>query len=77
VLHLHRKMTEIPPTLAAQQLTLSDDGADLVYTYDTHGERGISSLLHDLKAAGVSFNDLRTEETSLEDIFVDLVRGDR
>ena len=82
VLHLRQRMTEIPPGLAGRSLTLAADGADLIYTYDAHGERGgdragIAALLDDLQAAGITFSDLRTEETSLEDIFVDLVRSGR
>jgi len=78
VLHLQRKLEVIPPSLVVCVLTLANDGADLVYSYDTQSERsGITELLDELGAAGIAFSDLRTEETSLEDIFVDLVRRDR
>jgi ABC-2 type transport system ATP-binding protein len=78
VLHLQRKLDAIPPSLVACGLTLANDGAELVYSYDTQGERsGITELLDELSAASIAFSDLRTEETSLEDIFVDLVRRDR
>ena len=51
------------------------DGSELVYTYDTQGERtGITALLGDLSKAGIRFSDLQTTQSSLEDIFVDLVR---
>jgi ABC-2 type transport system ATP-binding protein len=54
---------------------LAADGAELVYTYDTKGERtGITALLGDLNAAQIRFRDLHTTQSSLEDIFVDLVR---
>jgi ABC-2 type transport system ATP-binding protein len=53
---------------------LSADGSELIYTYDTQGERtGITSLLSDLREAGLTFKDLHTRESSLEDIFVGLV----
>ena len=49
--------------------------AELIYTYDTQGERtGITALLKDLNRAGIRFRDLSTTQSSLEDIFVDLVR---
>jgi ABC-2 type transport system ATP-binding protein len=61
--------------LAAYQLTLAGDGGELVYTYDSQGERtGITALLADLATAGIRFRDLHTTESSLEDIFVELVR---
>ena len=73
-LHLQKPLTAIPASLAAHNLTLADNGNELVYTYDTQGERtGITALLHDLGEAGVRFNDLQTTQSSLEDIFVGLV----
>ena len=54
---------------------LSNDGRELTYTYDTQSERtGIVALLDGLNAAGIPFNDLQTSQTSLEDIFVNLVK---
>jgi ABC-2 type transport system ATP-binding protein len=77
LLHLQRKLDAVPPSLAARGLTLANGGAHLVYSYDTQSERsGITELLDELNAAGIAFRDLQTEETSLEDIFVDLVRRD-
>jgi len=74
-LYLHAKLDTIPAALAAHRLTLAAGGSELVYTYDTQGERtGITALLSDLGAAGIRFRDLRTTQDSLEDIFVDLVR---
>ena len=74
-LQLHKPMTAIPPELASQSLQLSPDGSELVYTYDTQGERtGITALLTGLGNAGIRFRDLTTTESSLEDIFVDLVK---
>jgi ABC-2 type transport system ATP-binding protein len=74
-LHLHDRLEAIPAALAAYQLTLAGDGGELVYTYDSQGERtGITALLADLSTAGIRFRDLHTTESSLEDIFVELVR---
>jgi len=74
-LQLHARLDAIPAELAAHRLTLADGGSELVYTYDTQGERtGITALLADLGRAGIRFRDLSTTQTSLEDIFVDLVR---
>ncbi len=74
-LHLQGKVTTIPPQLSAYNLELAEDGQQLVYTYDTKSERtGITSLLGDLREAGIRFSDLDTTQSSLEDIFVSLVR---
>src|SRR5262249_34991222 len=74
-LHLQQPLGEIPAQLAAYRLALANGGGDLVYTYDTDGERGgIAALLQDLDAAGIRFRDLQTDQKSLEDIFVGLVR---
>ncbi|SFV08276.1 ABC-2 type transport system ATP-binding protein [Methylobacterium sp. 174MFSha1.1] len=74
-LQLHEPLGTLPPALADHPLTLSEDGAALTYTYDTKAERtGITTLLTDLAAAGIRFRDLQTRQSSLEDIFVDLVR---
>jgi ABC-2 type transport system ATP-binding protein len=74
-LHLQKRLEVIPGELVAHNLTLAGDGSELIYTYDTQGERtGITRLLGDLNAAGIRFKDLQTTQSSLEDIFVDLVR---
>jgi ABC-2 type transport system ATP-binding protein len=74
-LHLHKRLDVVPDALAAHRLTLAADGSELVYTYDTQGERtGITALLRDLNQAGIRFRDLHTTQSSLEDIFVGLVR---
>jgi ABC-2 type transport system ATP-binding protein len=74
-LQLHGRLDAVPAELAAHHVTLADDGSELVYTYDTQGERtGITSLLADIRRAGIRFRDLSTTQSSLEDIFVDLVR---
>jgi ABC-2 type transport system ATP-binding protein len=74
-LQLHQRIEVLPDTLAAHDLTMADNGSELIYTYDTQGERtGITNLLEDLRDAGITFKDLNTTQSSLEDIFVDLVR---
>ncbi len=74
-LQLHQKIHAIPEALTSPQLTLSDDGTEITYTYDTRSERtGITTLLNDLRDAGIRFRDLQTTQSSLEEIFVDLVR---
>ena len=74
-LHLQAKLDAIPEALAAYRLTLAADGRELVYSYDTQGERsGITALLANSSRAGIRFRDLETRQSSLEDIFVDLVR---
>ena len=77
-LQLHDSLHAIPAALEAHHLALANGGSELVYTYDTHGPRtGITGLLTDLGRAGIRFKDLDTTQSSLEDIFVDLVRGQR
>ena len=74
-LHLSEPLAGVPEALAPYQLALAADGHELVYTYDTHSERtGITALLSGLNQAGIHFNDLQTSQSSLEDIFVNLVR---
>jgi ABC-2 type transport system ATP-binding protein len=77
-LQLHKKLDAIPGELAPHHLSLAADGSELIYTYDTQGERtGITALLKDINLAGIRFKDLSTTQSSLEDIFVDLVRQNR
>jgi ABC-2 type transport system ATP-binding protein len=73
-LHLQQKLSTIPAELTGHRLALSGDGLELTYSYDTQGERtGITALLDDLTRTGISFKDLSTTQSSLEDIFVGLV----
>ena len=75
-LHLQEPLSALPADLSDYQLELANGGAELVYTFDAQSEdTGIAGLLRRLSAAGVDFKDLRTEESSLEEIFVSLVRG--
>jgi ABC-2 type transport system ATP-binding protein len=74
-LHLQSPLERLPPELAGEPLELSPGGADLIYTYDGQaGGGGIAPLLGRLGALGIPFKDLNTSESSLEDIFVSLVR---
>jgi len=75
-LHLQEPLTAVPQGLSAYDLALANDGADLVYTFDAQAEHtGIAELLRELSKRGVDFKDLQTEQSSLEEIFVSLVRG--
>ena len=74
-LHLQAPLDRLPSALDAYRLELARQGAELIYTYDTRGERtGITALLRDLASAGIRFKDLQTSQSSLEDIFVGLLR---
>ncbi len=74
-LHLYDELDAVPGALSRYQLELSEDGRGLIYNYDTRGEHtGITDLIQDLRQAGVRFNDLQTKQSSLEEIFVDLVK---
>jgi len=77
-LQLQEPLERIPPQLSAYNLQLSAKGAELIYTYDEQSDRtGIAALLKNLAEAGIRFKDLHTTQSSLEDIFVTLVRGGR
>jgi ABC-2 type transport system ATP-binding protein len=74
-LQLLGKLHEVPDELADYGLELAAGGTELIYTYDARTERrSIADLLGDLNAAGVKFRDLQTRQSSLEEIFVDLVK---
>ncbi|MDB5641467.1 MAG: multidrug transporter ATP-binding protein [Hyphomicrobiales bacterium] len=75
LLHLEKPLTALPPGLEEFVLRLENDGADLVYVYDRQSERtGIATLLRTLTDAGIRFRDLETRQSSLEDIFISLVK---
>ena len=75
---LQGPLAEIPAALSDYALALSEDGTELVYSYDTRGERtGITSLMTDLRDADIRFRDLYTVQSSLEEIFVNLVKDRR
>jgi ABC-2 type transport system ATP-binding protein len=76
-IELSEPVTQVPGALTRYGLEQADDGRALVYTYDTRGERtGITTLLNDLSAAGLQMVDMETQQSSLEEIFVGLVKED-
>jgi ABC-2 type transport system ATP-binding protein len=76
VLELKQPVDTLPESLSKYKLEISTDGSQLTYTYETHGDRtGITALLQSLNEAGLAMKDLKTSQTSLEDIFVKLVRA--
>jgi ABC-2 type transport system ATP-binding protein len=76
-LQLQKPLAALPASLSGYSLELSDDGNEIIFSYDTRGERtGITALLRDLAAADIRFKDLHTRQSSLEDIFVSLVHED-
>ena len=75
---LNEPLAEIPPALSPFGLELGEGGNELVYTYDSQRERtGITTLLGELEKHGIAFHDLNTSQSSLEEIFVDLVHKER
>jgi ABC-2 type transport system ATP-binding protein len=76
--HLNAPIDELPTSLALHDLVLSEAGDTLIYTYDTKAERtGITALLNDVASAGLVLADVSTRQSSLEDIFVGLVAGEK
>jgi len=74
-IELQAPVAEIPAALARYNLARGEDGCALVFSYDRSAERtGITSLLSDLSKAGLVLRDVQTRQSSLEDIFVDLVK---
>ncbi len=77
-LQLRDRIETIPNELADYRLELASDGNELVYTYDAqNGRADIAALLADLNGTGIKFRDLQTRQSSLEEIFVNLVREER
>jgi len=77
-LHLEHPVDSIPAALSAYNLERAENGAALIYTYDAGSDRtGITALLQALTEAGIRFKDVHTTQSSLEDIFVTLVRDRR
>ena len=73
-LHLQEPLKAVPAGLTQYRLALANDGADLIYSFDAQAENtGIAELLRELSKRGVDFKDLKTEQSSLEEIFVSLV----
>ena len=74
-IELQKKITEIPKDLAKYNLAIGDEHMSLIYTYNLQGEKtGITDLLKDLKDTGLKLRDLKTEQSTLEKIFVNLVK---
>ena len=74
-MELRAPLAAIPDGLSRYSLELSSDGNQLTYTYDNQSDRpGVASLIRDLEAAGIQFRDLDTKNSSLEEIFVNLLR---
>ncbi|MEM9349839.1 MAG: ABC transporter ATP-binding protein [Pseudomonadota bacterium] len=74
-IELSDALSEVPDALADYGLELADGGCSLVYSYDVRQERtGITTLLNELQKAGLQMKDLSTQQSSLEEIFVSLVR---
>jgi len=77
-LMLNEPLPEIPAALSGYELELGGEGNELIYTYDSQRERtGITTLLGELEKQGIAFHDLNTSQSSLEEIFVDLVKRER
>lgn len=75
VVELQSAVTDVPAQLKSYGLEIGEDGMSLIYTYDTKAERtGITTLLNDLQKAGLQMADMKTQQSSLEDIFVGLVK---
>ena len=76
IIELKEPLKEIPESMASYALELSDDGHELIFTYDTQGKStGITALLQAMHSAGISMKDLNTTQSSLQDIFVNLVQA--
>ena len=76
IIDLHDKIKNIPNSLNKYNLILSNDGTKLTYTYDTKKNKtGITSLLNNLREEGLNLKDINTEKSSLESIFINLVKG--
>ncbi len=77
IVDLRTAINVVPESLASFDLELSDDGQRITYTFDTQSERtGITALLQAVNEAGLGLKDLNTSQSSLEDIFVNLVNTD-
>ena len=74
-IELHEKIKEIPKNLVKYNLEIDDEHMSLIYTYNVGAEKtGITNLLKDLKDTGLKLRDLKTEQSNLEKIFVNLVK---
>lgn len=77
IVELKQAVSSLPQSLARYELVLSDDGNKLTYTYDTMSDStGITDMLQAIQSAGLLLKDMQIKQSSLEDIFVDLVKDD-
>jgi ABC-2 type transport system ATP-binding protein len=75
-IELEQMIESIPQSLTLWSLELSDDGKQLTYTYDSHSEHtGIAELLRAIDKSGLLLKDVNTSQSSLEDIFINLVHS--
>ena len=76
IIDLHSSIKSLPILLKNFNLELNDEGSKIIYTYDTKNENtGITSLLQTLRDEGIKLKDINTEQSSLENIFINLVKG--
>jgi ABC-2 type transport system ATP-binding protein len=76
ILDLISPLAEVPSELSPWTLDLNSDGTQLIYTYDSHkDDDGIAELLAGLSSAGISYKDIHTKQSSLEEIFIQLVKS--
>ena len=74
-MNYRKKLQEIPEDLSKYNLEIAEEQMSLIYTYNVQAEKtGITDLLQDLKDTGLKLKDLKTEQSTLEKIFVDLVK---
>ena len=77
-IELQKPLKKLSSSLARFNLEIIDSGSSLLYTYDKNaGRTGITKLLSEMNASGVILKDLQTQETSLEDIFIDMIQKDK
>lgn len=77
MIELREPTGSVPESLSSYDLGLNDEGSVLTYTYDVRAERtGITQLLNDVQTAGLALKDISTSQSSLEDIFVNIVKAD-
>ncbi|MDA9609975.1 ABC transporter ATP-binding protein [Paracoccaceae bacterium] len=74
-IELQKKLNQLPKELSEKNIKLSDDGLSLTYIYDTKQKKtGITKLLSSLSNSGINLRDIQTDQSSLEEVFVNLVR---
>ena len=71
---LEEPLNEVPEELKSFGLTMDENNSSIVFSYDSSDKNGISSLLQAMSICGIRFSDIETKQSSLEEIFVDLVK---